>query len=221
MLQIFAFMLLALALGFKHSYDSDHLIAVSNILRKVDSVKSSIKIGFSWAVGHMLTATIITIALFIFKQSFLNNVLPSFEKIVGIMLMVLGIISLRDFFSLHSHKHSHGDIIHSHPHIHINKTHEKAHMHIHMFGIGIVHGLASNDELLLLFAASLAVTSIWGMIAALGFFSFGVVLGMAVFAIIFSYPLISMHSEKIYKFISFGTGSMGIIYGTMMLFAIA
>ena len=150
MLELISFMALAIALGFKHSYDSDHLIAVSNILRKVDSVNSSIRIGFSWAIGHMLTATIITIILFIFKESFLNNVLPHFEKIVGVMLIVLGILSFRDFFSLHSHMHSHGNTVHSHLHVHLKKHQDKKHSHTHMFGIGIVHGLASNDELLLL-----------------------------------------------------------------------
>ena len=220
MLDLIPFMALALVLGFKHSYDSDHLIAVSNILRKADSVKSSARIGFSWAIGHMLTATIITILLFIFKKSFLSGVLPHFEKIVGIMLISLGILSLRDFFSFHSHSHSHGSIVHSHPHIHL-KNHGSKHAHTHMFGIGVVHGLASNDELLMLFTASLAVTSLGGLIAALGMFSFGVALGMMLFASIFSYPLIRMNSEKICKFVSFSTGSIGILYGILMLFALA
>ena len=221
MLEMISFMVLALMLGFKHSYDSDHLIAVSNILRNVDSVKSSMKIGFSWAVGHMLTATIITIILFIFKESFLNNVLPNFERIVGLILIVLGILSLMDFFGFHSHTHSHKYIVHSHPHIHIKKNDDNTHSHMHMFGIGIVHGLASNDELLMLFTASLAVTSLGGLIAALGFFSFGVVLGMALFTVVFSYPLIRLHSKKIYKFVSFGTGSIGVFYGAFMLFGTA
>ena len=220
MLELISFMVLALVLGFKHSYDSDHLIAVSNILRKADSVKSSMRVGFSWAAGHMLTATIITIALFIFKESFLNRVLPNFEKAVGIMLIVIGILSLRDFFNFHLHRHSHGDIVHSHPHIHLKKHQDKKHYHIHMFGIGIVHGLASNDELLILFTASLAVTSLAGLIAALGLFSFGVVLGMILFTIVFSYPLIKLHSEKIYELVSFGTGAIGVVYGALMLFAL-
>src|SRR3989344_3241801 len=139
MLELISFMVLAIVLGFKHSYDSDHLIAVSNILRKVDSVKSSIRVGFSWGIGHMLTATIITVILFIFKESFLSDVLPHFEKIVGVMLIVLGILSLRDFFSLHSHRHSHGGIVHSHPHIHLKKYQDSRHSHIHMFGIGVIH----------------------------------------------------------------------------------
>ena len=220
MLELISFMFFALVLGFKHSYDSDHLIAVSNILRKVDSIKSSIKVGFIWAIGHMLTATIITITLFIFKKSFLNSVLPQFEKIVGIMLITLGILSLMDFFGFHSHRHSHGNIIHSHPHLHLKKYHDKNHSHIHMFGIGIIHGLASNDELLLLFTASLAVTSLGGLLIGLSIFSMGVVFGMILFTIIFSYPLIKMNSERIYKIISLGTGSIGILYGTLMLSSI-
>ena len=220
MWELISFMGLALILGFKHSYDSDHLIAVSNILRKIDSVKSSLKIGSSWAVGHMLTATMITITLFIFKKSFLNSILRHFEKIVALILIIVGFLSLRDFFSFHSHRHSHGRLAHSHPHAHIRGHQAKKHSHTHMFAIGIMHGLASNDELLILFAASLTITSIWGLIAALGLFSVGVVLGMAGFTIIFSYPLIKFHSEKIYKFVSFGTGSIGMIYGALMLFAI-
>ena len=221
MLGLISFMALALVLGFKHSYDSDHLIAVSNILRKSGSAKSAARIGISWAAGHMATATIITIIIFIFKESFLNRVLPNFEKIAGIMLIVLGILSLRDFFSFHSHAHSHGNIVHSHPHMHIKKNQAEKHFHAHMFGIGIVHGLAGNDELLILFIASLAVTSLGGLIAALGLFSIGVVLGMILFAVIFSYPLIKMNSERIYKFVYLGTGSAGILYGIMMIFSIA
>ena len=220
MLELASFMALALALGFRHSYGTDHLIAVSNILRKSDSVKSSIRIGFSWAAGHMLTAAIITLTLFIFKESFLKNVLPNFERIAGIMLIILGILSLRDFLGFHFHRHSHGKVIHSHAHIHFKNSRGKKHSHAHIFGIGIIHGLASNNELLILFTASLAVTSLGGLMAALGMFSFGVALGMILFAVVFSYPLIKMHSEKIYKFASFGTGSIGIVYGTMMLFAI-
>lgn len=219
MIELISFMFLALVLGFKHSYDSDHLIAVSNILRKVKSVKSSVKVGLSWAMGHMITATVITVILYMFKETVLNNMLPHFEKIVGIMLVILGILSFRDFFTFHFHKHSHGRIVHSHPHLH--KKHQETHFHKHMFGIGIIHGLASNDELLLLFTASFAVTSLGGLLLGLGIFSIGVVLGMIFFAMIFSFPLIKSNSGKIYKIVSFGTGTAGVMYGLLMIFSFA
>ena len=214
------FMLLALVLGIKHSYDSDHLIAVSNILRKAGSSKSAAKVGLSWATGHMLTATIITVLLYISKETFLNGVLPHFEKIIGIVLIALGILSLRDLLRFHSHIHSHDGIVHCHPHIHLMDSGRQSHVHKHMFGIGILHGLASNDELLALFTMSLAVTSLGGLNLALGFFSIGVVLGMIIFALIFSYPLIRLRNEKIYRLVTFGTGSAGLIYGSLMLFAV-
>ncbi len=220
MLDLASFMVLALVLGFKHSYGSDHLIAVSNILRKVDSIKSSVKLGFSWAVGHMLTAALIAITLFIFKESFLHTILPNFERIVGVMLIVLGVLSFRDFFRFHSHKHSHGIIVHAHPHVHLKTKQDKKHFHAHMFGIGIVHGLASNGELLLLLASSLAVTSLGGLLLGISIFSLGVVLGMVVFAIAFSYPLVKVQSEKINKFISCGTGLTSIVYGILILSAL-
>ena len=89
-----------------------------------------------------------------------------------------------------------------------------------MFGIGIIQGLASNDELLMLFTASLAITSMGGLILALGMFSLGVVIGMVLFAAIFAYTMVKANSEKIYKLVSFGTGSMGMLYGALMLLAI-
>ena len=218
MLQFMTFMILSLALGFKHSYDADHLIAVSNILHRVKSIKSGMKIGFSWALGHMLTATIITIILYNFKESVLSVVIPHFEKIVGAMLIVLGFLSLRQLLAFHSHRHSHGNIIHSHPHIHLKHEHD-GHFHRHMLGIGIIHGLASNDELILLFTASLAVTSIGGLLIGLSIFSLGVVLGMILFTCLFSYPLLKFHSELIHKIIIFFTGSIGIVYGILMTFS--
>ena len=218
MFQLIAFMLLALALGFKHSYDPDHLIAVSNILHKVKSVKSGMKVGLSWAIGHMITATAITIILYLFKETILDEVLPHLEKLVGIILIILGISSFRDFFTFHSHGHAHDEIVHSHSHFH--KKHKENHFHKHMFGIGIIHGLASNGELLVLFAASLAVTSLGVLLLVLGIFSIGVVLGMILFTFIFSYPLLKLHSGLIYKAVKFIAGTTGIVYGTLMTFSL-
>ncbi len=214
-----SFALLALTLGFKHSYDADHLIAVSNILRKVKTLKSAVKISTSWAIGHMITATIIMVLLYVFRESVLNNILPYFEKIVGIMLIILGTISLISLFKVHGHKHKHNNIMHSHTHLHSRKE-EHNHYHKHMFGIGIVHGLASNDELLLLFAASLGVTSLGGILVGVGIFSIGVILGMITFVSLFMLPMIKINSDNVYKVISGITGIAGISYGIMMIFFI-
>ena len=218
MLEYLSFGLLALILGIKHSYDADHLIAVSNILRKAGSIKSAVKISSFWALGHMMTAAIITIVLFYFRESLLRAFLGKFEIIVAIMLILLGILSLKDSIFLHSHLHRHGKIIHSHHHLHSKNL--ESHAHRHIFGIGILHGLASNDELLILFTASLGITTIEGILFGVGIFSFGVIVGMVLFSCLFSYSILKIKSEGLYRFLIFGTGSISIFYGMNMIISI-
>ncbi len=189
MLDIINFLGLALVLGFRHSYDADHLIAVSNFLVKVKTFNSSIKIVFSWAIGHMVTIMVITILLYIFKEFILKNIFSHFEKIVGIVIMAIGIFSLKDFFIFHKHKHK------------------------HVFGIGIIQGLASNNELLLLLTASLEVSTLGSIVLGIGIFSIGVVLGMIIFTMILTYPIIRTQSQRLNKFAHFITGTITLFYG--------
>ncbi len=208
---------LGLLLGLKHAFDADHLIAVTNILHKVGSLQSALKTGFSWALGHMLTASVVTVLLFTFRTTLLHAVLVHFEKVVGVMLIVLGIVSLKSFFDFHAHAHPHGPLVHSHPHVHA-KNESENHVHKHIFGIGIVHGLASNDELLILLTASLGVTSLGGMLLGLASFSLGVVLGMVFFAFLFITPLIKINHDKLRRGVALASGLVSVIYGGLMLF---
>jgi len=211
-----SFALLALFLGFKHSYDADHIVAVANLLRKSRSMKESFRMSISWSLGHMLTASGITAILYVFRESILQAILSRFELIVGIMLIGLGLYTIGDVFLFHRHEHSSGKAAHEHSHMH-SKPADKKHLHKHMFGIGIVHGLASNDELLILLTASLGVTSLVGMLAGVAIFSIGVVGGMMLFAAIFSYPMLKIYSDRIYAAVSILVAVSSIVYGGMML----
>ena len=208
---------LALLLGFKHSYDPDHLIAVANFLRKASTLRSAVRISISWALGHMVTAAIVTTLLYAFRESILRLFLANFEKVVAVMLIVLGLFSLKDLLSLHSHAHKHENTQHSHLHLHSGEGNVHKHAHKHMFGIGIIHGLASNDELLILFTASLGLTTLAGILLGVAVFSIGVVLGMVLFAVLFSYPLLRTRSEICYKLITIITGVVSIAYGAAAL----
>ncbi len=209
--------LLALLLGFKHSYDADHLVAVSNLIIKSRSTLQTFWMSVSWALGHMLTASVITILLYEFRELFLSRFLSHFELAIGAMLIFLGTLSLLSVRSkiLHAHVHAHDGEAHEHTHIHILKDDE--HYHAHMFGIGIVHGLASNDELLILFTASLGITSLTGILAYVAIFSIGVVAGMVLFGILLSYPIARMSSASLNKVVALTVGAMSIAYGAFML----
>lgn len=210
-------LLLALILGFKHSFDADHILAVSTMLTKTKSLKHSIKMSMSWALGHMITAGIISIILFYFKETLFSKFLSSFELVVGIMLIFLGIMAFNDVRRMQYHKHKHGHEEERHAHLHAHSKEARQHYHKHMFGIGIVHGLASNDELLILLTVLFSLTSIFVLLLGIAIFSIGVVLGMVLYATLFSYPLLSANKASFKKFISIGTGSLSILYGIFML----
>ena len=217
-----AFFGLAAALGFKHAFDADHVLAVSNFLSSAKNLRETAEIAVSWAAGHMLTAGIITFVLFSFKDVFLSPLLDNFETIVGIMLVVLGVLSLRNVMHFHSHRHGHGNREHEHPHAHFGiSPPEKFHLHRKMLGVGIIHGLASNDELLLLFTVSLGVTGFAGLLLGIGFFSIGVVAGMLAFSIVLSIPILKAKGEFSRQAINALAGSASLVYGAMLLLKIA
>lgn len=211
-----SFLLAALVLGIKHSFDADHLIGVSNILTKSRSLASTVKMSFSWAFGHMITAVLITVLLFTFRDSILSFILDKFEILVAIMLIALGLISLYQARFFHTHKHKHSNSTHEHLHIHL-KNSESDHSHKHMFGVGIIHGLASNDELLLLLTVLLGLSSLFDMILGVAVFSLGVVIGMIVFGIILTYPILKIRSEQLVRIVNGTVGVVSIVYGVVIL----
>lgn len=212
------FVLLALALGFKHSYDADHLVAVSNFLVRSRSLRKTSLMSLSWAAGHMITATAITLILFAFRATILQNFLGRLEVAVAVMLVAIGVVGLLvEFRWVHRHPHAHPTGEHEHVHLHFGRVKE----HQAMFGIGVVHGLASNDELLVLFVASLSVASLEALVGGVGVFSLGVVAGMLVFGIGMTVPIRRWGTERARRWVSVGASILSVAYGVYLFLGFA
>jgi len=218
------FPLLALALGFKHAYDADHLVAVSNFLTRSKGIAETSKMSASWALGHMATAAIITVILFSVATAVgsITGILGQLELAVAFMLIGIGAVSI--IFGTpvtHKHMHEHGDSAHSHPHTHrygvFGILGKKLHFHHQLFGVGIVHGLASNDELLAIFVAGLGVGSLQMLLGGVAVFTIGVMLGMTFFGIALTLPLLKYGIKRIQLAVNLVAGSLSIVYGLMMI----
>jgi len=90
--------LLAAVVGFGHAFEADHLLAVSSIVAKRNNVVLAIKDGIFWGLGHTSTIVIIGMVIIIGKATFLNGYFSYFEAAVGIMLIVLGITRLYNYW---------------------------------------------------------------------------------------------------------------------------
>jgi hypothetical protein len=125
-------------LGMRHATDPDHVIAVGTIVSRYRTARGAAVIGAAWGLGHSLTILVVGSGIIAFSWMIPRRVGLSMELAVGLMLIVLGLASLRDLFRLfkrrppslagaaghlHSHAHQHGDYVHSHPHQHEPEAH--------------------------------------------------------------------------------------------------
>lgn len=164
-------LLFAAVVGFGHAFEADHLVAVGNIVTKRDRLKLALKDGIFWGLGHSSTIFLIGIVMIIGKATWLNGYFHYFEAIVGLMLILLGVVRLYQYFSARQNPKQLLDS---------KDTHHLA------YGVGLIHGLAGSGVMILL-----VMTEIQGSFNSLLYlliFGLGSVLGMLVAAGIFSLP---------------------------------
>jgi nickel/cobalt exporter len=86
--------LLGLFLGMRHSTDPDHVVAVSTIVSRQQSIKGSATIGLLWGLGHTLMIFLVGSAIIIFGVVIPPRLGLSMEFCVALMLILLGILNL-------------------------------------------------------------------------------------------------------------------------------
>src|ERR1700677_4026289 len=78
----------------RHSTDPDHVVAVSTIVSRQGSIRSSATIGLLWGLGHTLTIFFVGSAIIIFGVVIPPRLGLSMEFSVALMLILLGLLNL-------------------------------------------------------------------------------------------------------------------------------
>src|SRR4029077_14326699 len=125
-------------LGMRHATDPDHVIAVTTIVSRQQSMRHAALIGALWGLGHTITILVVGSAIILFGVVIPTRVGLTMELSVGLMLILLGIMNISGILrwitetatsprhGQHSHLHGHGHYVHSHPHGHAPKNHGHA-----------------------------------------------------------------------------------------------
>lgn len=212
---------LGLLLGLEHALDADHVVAVSTLVSQTKSVKRSSIFGIFWGMGHTTTLFLVGLVILIFKLTIPPRVALSFEFIVGIMLVLLGIDVLRKWMrgDVHSHPHEHEDgVTHTHLHAH---THADAtgHHHHRSFLVGLVHGLAGSSALMLLVLST--VDNLWAGIFFILVFGLGTILGMLITSTLIALPFKWMSNfARMNSILRLASGVISIGLGIMIMIRI-
>ena len=148
-LNVVSFLFLGFFLGMRHATDADHVVAIATIVSRERSMVGSALIGAAWGVGHTITVMAVGAAIIVFGVVVPPKLGLSMEFAVGIMLVLLGILTLTGMgravgaahahahaadprghaLDLHDHLHAHGDYVHRHPHGHGPAAHGHAEAH--------------------------------------------------------------------------------------------
>ena len=196
----------AAVIGFAHAFEADHLLAVSNIVTRRNSIWMAIKDGIAWGLGHTSTIFLIGMTIVVFKVAITEQTFHYFEAAVGAMLIGLGLFRLRylwktgESFQLHFHlddlvfwkKQSQCTFAQAPYRAPVRPANQQLHYaprtesHRLAYAIGLVHGLAGSGTLVLLVMSQMP-----GPASAMGYllvFGIGSIGGMLLASGVFSLP---------------------------------
>lgn len=169
----------------------DHLAALAPLA--VDQRKRTWLTGFLWGIGHSSGVWLLAALALVFRESLPIEWMSAVgERLVGIVLVAIGLWGLRKVLAdrVHDHPHSHGGLVHTHPHLHSGPTESdgaegtkrKTHSHSHSaLAIGTLHGVAGTSHLLGVLPALLLPTRLAAVLYVVGF-GLGSIMAMTVFS---------------------------------------
>lgn len=167
----------------------DHLAAIAPLAS--DRRRAPWAAGALWGLGHSTGVLLVgVLALWLREQLPLDALSSWSERVVGLVLVGIGLWGLHRSMRrhVHAHAHSHGALRHEHAHLHAQSvgsgpSHLRArHSHTHAsFLVGVLHGLAGSSHLIGVLPA-LALPGLLTSTGYLGGYGAGTVAGMALFA---------------------------------------
>jgi high-affinity nickel-transport protein len=190
--------LLGLFLGMRHSTDPDHVVAVSTIVSRQGSIKSSAMIGLLWGLGHTLTIFLVGSAIIVFGVVIPPRLGLSMEFCVAFMLILLGVLNLTGVLGWITKRTAPVPAVSAYPNQRVsrridllcNETFGKLGLYqtLRPLVVGLVHGLAGSAAVALLVLSTIK-SPLWST-AYLLVFGFGTMAGMMLMTTAISMPLV-------------------------------
>ncbi len=169
----------------------DHLAAIAPLA--ADAPRRAWRTGFHWGLGHSAGTWFLAALALAFRESLPVDAVSAWsERLVGVVLVGVGLWALRRSLRqhVHTHVHTHDGSTHAHVHVHGHghpptpeASRRAPHHHHHgALGIGTLHGLAGTSHLVGILPA-LALPSRTAAVVYLACFGLGSIGAMTSFAV--------------------------------------
>nr|WP_295928806.1 hypothetical protein [uncultured Dyadobacter sp.] len=194
----------SLLLGVQHSFEPDHMAAVS-VLATDDSKSPAqrwklIWRSSHWALGHSLTLILFAVLVLLLKSTLSLQVAGKVELLVGPLMIWLGVLAIRRNFKKKVYVADDPKVSRS-------------------FWVGMVHGLAGTGgacAVALTLAASDAMTAVWIIILQ----SAGIILSMSAYGYFFAFSIsrFAGKRERFLTVVNYLVGTFSILIGAVTLY---
>ncbi len=224
---------LGFLLGMRHATDADHVAAITTITSHEQNITKASRIGALWGIGHSISVTLVALPIILFSFVIPPRLGLAFEFGVGIMLVIIGILTITGvlsktslFFSPTMHSHPHQQEkgrTHNHPHVHFFRFFHTSTHHLGLFHtvrpllIGIIHGLAGSVAVVLLVLSTIKDPML--SILYLFIFHLGVIFGMMLITTILgsSVILIKKKSSSLHRTLILISGVFSFFFGLYIM----
>lgn len=171
----------ALVLGTLHALEADHMAAVTAFAVRRPGIRESVGFGVRWSLGHGGAIVLIGTGLLLLGIHLPEAAGHWLERLVGAVMIGLGVWTFRGARALHAHPHTHDGGAHIHVHSHaVHDDHQHGHA---VTAVGLLHGLAGSGSAIALIPLVGFETPASGILY-LVLFSVGTVGGMALYGLL-------------------------------------
>jgi ABC-type nickel/cobalt efflux system permease component RcnA len=251
MITLLSIIALGFFLGMRHATDPDHVIAVTTIVSRQQSVRHAALIGILWGIGHTITILAVGSAIILFGIEIPPRLGLSMELSVGLMLILLGILNLSGIMRWitetftppgsenhpHSHAiensavgHSHGTPSERHalhaadaPESCMDRTFGRLGIYqvLRPLAVGLIHGLAGSAAVALLVLATIRVPSL--AVLYLLIFGIGTIAGMMLIttAIAVPFKYSKTRFSRLNHSLGLVSGMISVAFGVFIVYEMA
>lgn len=192
----------ALAVGLRHAFEPDHLMAVATMLARRPGTATAARLGVSWGIGHTVALLLLGSALVVARRQWPEPWNAGFEAVVGLMIAGMGLRAIVDAWM----PRRPDPMVAAHAH------HGPMAIARGPLMVGVMHGVAGSGALTTLAIASLP-TSV-EQIAFMVLFGVGSTLGMGAVAALAGRPLTRLaRVGQAARWVSAATGVTAVAFG--------
>jgi high-affinity nickel permease len=194
----------AIALGFRHASDPDHLAAVSTLVAtgKERAARSAARLGLAWGAGHATSLFVFGLPVVLYSAYLPARVQSWAETSVGFVIVALAVLLLARW-RRGAFRHVADD--------HAVHGHASARTRRQAYAIGVVHGMGGTAGVGLLLLASIQSKLL--AVVALALFATFTALSMAVLSTGWGAALGSAPVRRSFNRVAPAIGGLTLLFG--------